>query len=343
MTDTKSRVMLATDRDKVKADIVGWWMSEKLEGQRAFWDGGVTRGRAKASVPWANTDKDSRYVEEPISTGLWSRYGHVINAPDWFLDSLPNSPLDGELYAGVSIERRQELFSALRKLKPVESEWLELGIRYHIFDTFNLSELSPGYDVNGRVYQVPPYQSFSTRYGFLGSIKLEEEYALKLPHYIIQMPEQLDSYLLEITRAGGEGVMVRDPKALYSAGKRVRSLLKIKPLHDSEAVMIGWNSGRETDKGSKLLGKMGSLILRWTNPRGQEVIFELSGFTDAERELKWAGCEWATQNPGQRATNDLFEQCVHFPLGCKVNFTYRDLTRDGMPVEARFRRVRDAD
>ena len=34
------------------------------------------------------------------SSGLWSRYGNPIVAPDWWLDQLPNCPLDGELWAG---------------------------------------------------------------------------------------------------------------------------------------------------------------------------------------------------------------------------------------------------
>ena len=32
----------------------GWYVSEKLDGTRCFWDGGVTRGVPTESVPWAN-------------------------------------------------------------------------------------------------------------------------------------------------------------------------------------------------------------------------------------------------------------------------------------------------
>ena len=35
-----------------------------------------------------------------MATGLWSRYGNPIMAPDWFLNQLPCVPLDGELWAG---------------------------------------------------------------------------------------------------------------------------------------------------------------------------------------------------------------------------------------------------
>ena len=37
---------------------------------------------------------------KPVATGLWSRYGNPIMAPDWWLNKLPACPLDGELWAG---------------------------------------------------------------------------------------------------------------------------------------------------------------------------------------------------------------------------------------------------
>ncbi len=68
-------------------DLAGWWMSEKLDGVRAYWDG----------------------------TRLLSRLGNVLHAPDWFVAELPPAPLDGELWLArksfqrtVSIVRRQD-------------------------------------------------------------------------------------------------------------------------------------------------------------------------------------------------------------------------------------------
>src|SRR4051812_34623257 len=53
-------------------DLTGWWMSEKLDGVRAYWDG----------------------------KKLWSRLGNEFLAPDWFTAPLPAFPLDGELWGG---------------------------------------------------------------------------------------------------------------------------------------------------------------------------------------------------------------------------------------------------
>ena len=84
-------LMLAHTHNPTKEDIGGWFYSEKLDGMRAFWDGGVSSGLPKAQVPWANTDKDERLTKEEIATGLWSRYGNVIHAPENCTQELPRN------------------------------------------------------------------------------------------------------------------------------------------------------------------------------------------------------------------------------------------------------------
>jgi DNA ligase-1 len=79
-----------------ETDLAGWWMSEKLDGVRAYWDG-------------------QRFV---------SRLGNQYFAPEWFTAGLPSFPLDGELWQGrkafqrtVSIVRRQDQSDAWRQIK----------------------------------------------------------------------------------------------------------------------------------------------------------------------------------------------------------------------------------
>lgn len=98
---SKREFMMLAQEYLPKHDISGWWMSTKLDGQRAFWDGAVSRGLDAREVPYANVAKDARLKERPISTGLFSRYGKVIYAPDWWLNGLPVGPtLDMELWMG---------------------------------------------------------------------------------------------------------------------------------------------------------------------------------------------------------------------------------------------------
>ena len=97
-------LQLADHYDPAKHSVAGWFISEKLDGTRCFWDGGLSRGLPTDSIPWASVldpktgEKKSKI--KAIATGLWSRYGNPIIAPDWFLNQLPCCPLDGELWAG---------------------------------------------------------------------------------------------------------------------------------------------------------------------------------------------------------------------------------------------------
>ncbi len=98
---SKREFMMLAKEHTGREDISGYFMSEKYDGQRCFSDGGISRGLDARDVPYANVAKDARFVERPIATGLWSRYGKVIHAPDWWLDRLPKViTLDMELWMG---------------------------------------------------------------------------------------------------------------------------------------------------------------------------------------------------------------------------------------------------
>ncbi len=77
-------------------DLCGWWISEKLDGVRGYWDGKLFR----------------------------SRQGHIYHAPTWFTEHLPNVALDGELWLDrkafqrtVSIVRRHDATELWREIK----------------------------------------------------------------------------------------------------------------------------------------------------------------------------------------------------------------------------------
>ena len=105
---------------------------------------------------------------------------------------------------------------------------------------------------------------------------------------------QVEAFLQRVLDLGGEGVVVRNPRATWTP-KRHRDILKYKPFKDAEARIIGFTSGRETTKGSKHLGRIGALITEYDGKR-----LELSGLTDAEREFSSAEMGvFASANPGR--------------------------------------------
>lgn len=100
------KVLLAETFDPDVHDPSGWWMSEKLDGVRAWWDG-------------------RRFV---------SRQGNEFFAPEWFTEGLPDHPLDGELFGGrgefqrtVSIARRADRSKHWEELSYVIFDGPELG------------------------------------------------------------------------------------------------------------------------------------------------------------------------------------------------------------------------
>lgn len=300
-------LMLAKDYN-AKYSIAGWFMSEKLNGMRAFWDGGITRCMKKKDVPFANHTTH----DDLECTGLWSRYANVIYAPNWWLDTLPKIPLDGELY--IPSETRQTLMSIIKGLIP-DSRWTY--VFYYIFD-------SPSY-----------LQVFQD--GFIGSQQIDSKVCLKLTKILgpIRQFESTVKFLnliccgraifLEQTRLSfstkvaeemiqsklrtvNEGVMLRKPESLWIP-IRSSNLLKIKNIQDDEGIIIGWIEGK-----GKLKGMLGSLKIEW-----KEITFDISGFTDEERQMEDGESKW-------------------FKKGKKILFEYRGLTKNGTPDHATYKR-----
>ncbi len=357
-------VMLAHQYNEKRHKLAGTCVSEKLDGMRCIWLP-FTRGILKSEVPFANNDKDERLLDEQVSTGLWSRLGNIIHAPDYWLDQLPPINLDGELYSETM--PRQNIMSVVKRLPKNrhDSDWEEVYIYafdspHHdvflangIINTTNfVKNLSGSRDwaiQNGAKKTCPKSTAFLTVQKLLASV------IPKYPRTVLVHQHELSNQetkarreafdLLDgITDRGGEGLMAR---ALYSsyACERSHSLFKLKKLEDSDGVVTGYITGRKTDKGSKLLGLMGALVLKLDNGR----TLELSGFTEAERTLQicnpeinnLSATQWAIDNP-EKDVPDWIE-ASDFPRGTRVSFRYRGVSNDGIPNEARYWRKRQDD
>ena len=83
-------------------DLQDYWVSEKYDGVRAYWDGSALRTRG----------------------------GQTLAAPAWFTAGWPSTPLDGELWAGRGQFPRA--VSTVRQQKPDDQGWRSL--RFMVFD-----------------------------------------------------------------------------------------------------------------------------------------------------------------------------------------------------------------
>jgi DNA ligase-1 len=347
------------DRSKVG----GWLYSEKLDGTRCLWDGGISRGLPTLDIPWANVRHPKtgqmKSKIKPTATGLWSRYGNPIAAPDWWLNQLPSMPLDGELWAGRG--GFQFCRSAVAKDVPIDSEWKK--IEYPVFGSPPFEALFGDGEIKDTNFKVKIYFNqiknwfdsledsrlvdmrfvpFGTR--FIDELDLlnqaiPSEGSIVYLHRQTQLPKDIDragiEALLEaVLELGGEGLVIRNPDGKW-VPKRSHDVLKYKPYEDDEGVLVGFTSGRETDKGSKLLGKIGALILDY---KGQRL--ELSGLTDQEREFQTTlMTSMAADHPGEEMPAGFNGK--HFKVGQTITFKYRELSDEGIPKEARYHRPRD--
>ena len=98
----EARPLMLANVYRPELPLADYWVSEKYDGVRAYWDG----------------------------TQLWTRQGHRIHAPAWFTAGWPAQPLDGELWAGRG--RFTAASSAVARDTPDDGAWREL--RYMVFD-----------------------------------------------------------------------------------------------------------------------------------------------------------------------------------------------------------------
>ncbi len=91
-----------------------YWVSEKFDGVRGYWDG----------------------------KQFWTRNGEPIVAPAWFTAPMPGTPMDGELWAGRG--KFNLATSTVRSQTPNGAAWREM--RFMVFDL----PMQPG-DFNARL------------------------------------------------------------------------------------------------------------------------------------------------------------------------------------------------
>ena len=208
------------------ADLSGWWMSEKLDGVRAYWDG----------------------------KQFLSRLGNLFHAPDWFVEGLPEMPLDGELW--IARKAFQRTVGVVRRQDKTD---LWKGVKFLVFD-------APG--IKDR---------FERRFEFVTETFARKKslFADVHAHERCRNLEHLRKELARIEALGGEGLMLREPGSAYEIGRSM-TLLKVKTFRDAEATVIGHQGGAGKHK-----GRLGALLVRLAD--GTEFAVG-TGFSDKQRE-----------------------------------------------------------
>lgn len=206
--------------------LADYWVSEKYDGVRGYWDGHTLRTRG----------------------------GETVMAPAWFTAGWPNTPLDGELWAGRG--RFAHAQSTTRQQQPREAAWRQM--RFMVFD-------------------LPRHGGmFDERLRSLNALvmQINQPWVQAVPQKRIENDAALQALLQRTVRAGGEGLMLHRGSSLYQSG-RSDDLVKVKTHEDTEARVVAHLPGK-----GRHAGRMGALLVEM--PSGQR--FRLgAGFSDAQR------------------------------------------------------------
>ncbi|MBQ9725059.1 MAG: DNA ligase [Neisseriaceae bacterium] len=233
-------------------NIIGWAMSEKLDGVRGFWDGNA----------------------------LYSRQGKQFTPPKDWTKNFPPFALDGELFS-----KRGEFEQISATVRSQNGDWH--NIQLFVFDVPN---------ADGDLWQrLQTAQAWKNRH--------PESRLHIIEQHSVQSEQQAKDFFNQIVKAGGEGVIFRNPNLPYQAG-RSAGFLKWKPQFDDECKVVKHLAGK-----GKFQGKMGAVLCE--NKYGQFRIG--TGFTDSDR-----------QNPP--------------PVGSTITYRYRGFTNKGKPKFASYLR-----
>ena len=217
--------------------LADYWVSEKYDGVRGYWDGHTLRTRG----------------------------GETVAAPAWFTANWPNTPMDGELWAGRG--RFSHAQSTVRQQQPDDAAWREM--RFMVFD-------------------LPAHGgTFDQRLPALNQLveSLNQPWVQAVPQQRVASDAALQKLLLRTVRAGGEGLMLHRGASMYRAG-RSDDLIKVKTHEDAEAKVVAHLPGQ-----GRHAGRLGALVVEM--PAGQR--FRLgAGLTDAERDHPPPVGSWVT-------------------------------------------------
>lgn len=235
---------------------------------------------------WSGQDPRNYHMSEKLDgvRAVWtgecfiSRNGNLFDVPQWYCDKMPRGEvLDGELFLGPG--KFNAVAGAVRTKKTNCDPTIWHNIRYFVFDAPNHGG------------------TFEQRLGWLRQLEKQSGGFDVVEHYEIPDEKTLDRFYRHVVAGGGEGVMLRLKKSLYES-KRSATLLKIKPSHDAECEVVGYEPGT-----GKHEGRLGAYVCVLKSGAR----FRLGvGITDSERD-----------NPS--------------PVGTALTVRYQELTPAGKP------------
>ena len=197
---------------KVDFDSGMWWASRKLDGVRCI-----------------------TVIDEAGDIKFFSRQGKEFLTldnlrQDLMTLGLRSKVLDGEVC--IMRESGLEDFQGIIKEIGKKDHTIKTP-KYYVFDLLDLEEFTSG------TSQI----TLSARLVMLNAFLVESglKFAEPLPQFKIMDREHFEKVAADATEMGYEGIMIR--KDVGYEGKRSKSLLKVKKMHDAEYQVTGLENG----------------------------------------------------------------------------------------------------
>ena len=238
--------------------------------------------------------------------GAYSRAGnkfmnlrHIEMALKSFFDKNPDVTLDGELYNHKLKNDFEKIISLVRKQKPTDTDRLDAQhlVQFHVYDYFD-----------GVMYD-----SYKTRMQQLTCSDIYDAQIKHVPTLLVDTYSYARQLHEEFLEDGYEGSIIR-LNGLYKHG-RSYDLMKFKDFSDTEATIVGYETGK-----GKRTGTLGKFIMQ--DDEGNEF-----------------GCP-----PGKGFTyKDLSKMLdnVHDYIGQRATFTYFQRTNAGSYRHPLFKALRN--
>lgn len=247
-------VMLAHDGANHEKKIAGKKLLEpKLDGVRVLT---IIDSVAKTVTQYTRNGK------------VLENFSHITDALQKNIDDYDRSwVIDGEMISSSF----QALMKQVHRKSDVQSE----DARLMAFDILPLSEFQKGRSVMGQKRRSALLRSMKPLLDKTGCIDVIPQTEVNLGEYVGEL--QFKQYNKDALAAGFEGIMIKDPDAVYEC-KRSVGWLKQKPFIEVSLTVVGIEPGTGKNE-----GKMGALLCEGEDDGKFIKVSVGSGWTDEQR------------------------------------------------------------
>jgi DNA ligase-1 len=220
-------------------------------------------------------DHENQTVTQYTRNGkVLENFTHITEALSKHIDQFERSyVLDGEVVS--------DSFQALMKQVHRKDNVQAQDAKLMLFDIVPLFEFKQGKSTMGQRRRSNFLKDFKHIFEECGNIDIVPQKEFDLD--ILTDEIEFKDYMKELVDAGLEGVMIKDPNAVYEC-KRSTSWLKMKPFIEVSLEVIGYEEGTGRNQ-----GRLGAVICEGEDDGKKISVHCGSGFSDSDRSELWAG------------------------------------------------------